>query len=122
MGSYIYILGTIIFTVYGQIIIKWRMLFYKNLPSDSVEKVFFLLKLLLDPFILSGFIAAFVASLFWMVAMTRFEISYAYPFTSLSFVLVFIISIFLFSETISLGKIVGLLLIVAGVIVTSKSV
>jgi len=122
MGSYIYILGTIIFTVYGQIIIKWRMQFYKNLPSDSVEKVFFLLKLLLDPFILSGFIAAFVASLFWMVAMTRFEISYAYPFTSLSFVLVFIISIFLFSETISLGKIVGLLLIVAGVIVTSKSV
>ena len=122
MGSYIYILGTIVFTVYGQIVMKWRMQFYKNLPSDSLEKIFFLLKLWLDPFILSGFIAAFIASLFWMVAMTKFEISYAYPFTSLSFVLVFIISIYLFSETFSIGKIVGLLLIVAGVIVTSKSV
>lgn len=121
MFNYVYILGTILFTVYGQIILKWRMQLYKDLPSGLIDKFYFMLKLLLDPFILSGFIAAFVASLFWMIAMTKFEISYAYPFTSLSFVLVFIISIFLFGETISIGKVAGLLLIVLGVIVTSKS-
>ncbi|KOP71888.1 hypothetical protein AMS60_21605 [Bacillus sp. FJAT-21945] len=121
MGGFIYIIGTIVFTVYGQIVLKWRMQIYNELPVNIVEKVICLIKLLLDPFILSGFISAFIASLFWMVAMTKFEISYAYPFTSLSFVLVFIISIFLFSETVSVGKIIGLLLVVAGVIVTSKS-
>ncbi|WP_313801722.1 EamA family transporter [Cytobacillus sp.] len=121
MGGFIYIIGTIVFTVYGQIVLKWRMQIYNELPVNIVEKVIYLIKLLLDPFILSGFISAFIASLFWMVAMTKFEISYAYPFTSLSFVLVFIISIFLFSETVSVGKIIGLLLVVAGVIVTSKS-
>lgn len=122
MGNFIYIFGTILFTVYGQIILKWRMQIYKNIPNELIEKMLFLFRLLIDPFILSGFIAAFIASLFWMVAMTKFEISYAYPFTSLSFVLVFIISIYLFNESVSTGKCIGLLLIVAGVIVTSKSI
>ncbi|MCT1539290.1 MULTISPECIES: EamA family transporter [Lysinibacillus] len=122
MGGYLYIFGTIVFTVYGQIILKWRMQLYQELPLSLGDKFFFLIKLLLDPFILSGFGSAFVASLFWMAAMTKFELSYAYPFTSLSFVLVFIISIFIFGEGISLGKVVGLLLIIAGVIVTSKSI
>jgi multidrug transporter EmrE-like cation transporter len=122
MNGYLYILGTIIFTVYGQIIMKWRMQFFNNIPPNLLDKLLFLLKVIFDPFIFSGFIAAFIASLFWMAAMTKFEISYAYPFTSLSFVLVFILSIFLFNETISLGKIIGLCLIVAGVIITSRSI
>lgn len=53
--------------------------------------------------------------------MTKFEISYAYPFMSSAFVLVFILSVFLFQETITWQKIIGLLLIVAGIIVTSRS-
>ena len=122
MGGYLYIFGTIAFTVYGQIILKWRMQLYQELPSSLIDKFLFLIKLLLDPFILSGFGSAFVASLFWMAAMTKFELSYAYPFTSLSFVLVFIISIFVFGEAVSVGKVAGLLLIIAGVIVTSKSI
>ena len=121
MGGYLYIFGTIAFTVYGQIILKWRMQLYQVLPSGLVEKFLFLVKLLLDPFVLSGFGSAFIASLFWMAAMTKFELSYAYPFTSLSFVLVFIISILVFGEAVSIGKVIGLLLIIAGVIVTSKS-
>lgn len=121
MSGYLYIVGTIIFTVYGQIVLKWRMSNYSNLPEGLSDKLVFILKLLIDPFIFTGFGAAFVASLFWMAAMTKFEISYAYPFTSLSFVLVFLISIFLFGETVTFGKVIGLSLIIAGVIVTSKS-
>jgi multidrug transporter EmrE-like cation transporter len=119
--SYIYILGTILFTVYGQIIMKWRISKYDSLPLDTIEKILFLTRLLFDPFILSGFCSAFIASLFWMAAMTKFEISFAYPFMSLSFVLVFIFSVFLFGETVTVYKIVGLSLIVLGIFVTSRS-
>lgn len=120
--GYLYIFATIFFTVYGQIILKWRISKYGNLPEGLQEKLIFLLKLLLDPLILSGFVSAFVASLFWMAAMTKFDISYAYPFMSLSFVLVFVLSVFLFQESITPYKVIGLLLIVAGIIVTSRSV
>ena len=53
--------------------------------------------------------------------MTKFDISFAYPFMSGAFVLVFLLSIFLFGEPISWQKTLGLLLIVSGIIVTSRS-
>ncbi|MEN1967469.1 EamA family transporter [Lentibacillus sp. N15] len=119
--GYAYIFGTIFFTVYGQLILKWKIDRAGSLPDGSIDKLIFLFKLLLDPIILSGFLSAFVASLFWMAAMTKFNISYAYPFMSLSFVLVFLLSVFLFQEPVTTQKVVGLSLIVLGIIVTSQS-
>lgn len=118
--AHLYIFGTILFTVYGQLVIKWRIPFHGHLPDASSEKLVFLLKLFLDPFILSGFISAFVASLCWMAAMTKFELSYAYPFMGLTFVVVFISSVFLFSESVTLYKILGLALIVLGIFISSR--
>ena len=119
--GYFYIFGTIFFTVYGQIILKWRINGVGTLPDTFIDKIFFLMKLLFDPWVFSGFFAAFVASFFWMAAMTKFDISYAYPFMSSAFVLVFLLSVILFHEPITWQKIVGLLFIVAGIIITSKS-
>jgi undecaprenyl phosphate-alpha-L-ara4N flippase subunit ArnF len=79
-----------------------------------------LLKLIFDPFVFSGFASAFIASLFWMAAMTKFEITQAYPFMSLAPAVVFVIGVFFFGEAFTIGKIVGLLLIVLGTIVTVK--
>jgi len=119
--GYYYIFGTIFFTVYGQIVLKWKISGAGALPELTADKIIFLIKLLFDPWIFSGFIAAFIASLFWMAAMTKFDISYAYPFMSSAFVLVFLFSVFLFNEPVSWQKIIGLVLIVAGILVTSKS-
>ncbi len=120
--GYFYIFATIFFTVYGQIILKWRINGVGSLPDGLADKIIFLFKLLFDPWIFSGFLAAFIASFFWMATMTKFDISYAYPFMSGAFVLVFLLSVFLFQESISWQKIVGLIFIVLGIIITSRSV
>ncbi|MBT5399360.1 EamA family transporter [bacterium] len=109
---YLYIFGTIIFTVYGQIIFKWRVNHFGDLPGGEHENVTFLLRLIIDPLIFSGFLSALVASLFWMAAMTKSDISYAYPFMSLSFVLVLIIASIVLGKSITISKIVGLSLII----------
>ena len=119
--GYIYIFNTILFTVYGQIVLKWRMSSIDQLPEPFITKTLFLIKLIFDPWMFSGFIAAFMASLCWMAAMTKFDISFAYPFMSLAFVLVLILSVFLFKEPVSWQKIIGLILIISGIIVTSRS-
>jgi undecaprenyl phosphate-alpha-L-ara4N flippase subunit ArnF len=121
VNNYIYILGTLIFTVYGQIILKWRLSSLKIiLPEGLIQKLVVLFKLIFDPFLFSGFLSALIASLFWMVAMTKFEITTAYPFMSLAPVLVFIIGVMLLGETFSIGKVLGLLLIIIGTIVTVR--
>jgi multidrug transporter EmrE-like cation transporter len=76
--------------------------------------------LLLRPWVISGLAAAFGASLFWMAAMTKFELSKAYPFMALNFVLVGLIAVPLFGEVVSPAKITGMLLVVAGLVVLSQ--
>jgi len=118
--GYFYVFGTILFTVYGQLIIKWQMAKAGSLPHAFSEKVIFLLQMFLNPWILSAFLSAFVASLYWMAAMTKFELSHAYPFISLSFVFVLVLSGFFFHESITLPKLLGVMLIMAGIVVGAQ--
>jgi uncharacterized membrane protein len=118
--DYLYIFATIGFTVYGQVILKWRIEKFGSLPDGFVEKIKFLLYLFLDIGILSGFIAGFLASLAWMAAMTKFDLSHAYPFLSLNFVIVLILSGWLLSEPITLQKTLGIALIVAGTMIAAR--
>ena len=118
--GYLYIFGTIFFTVYGQLIIKWQMAKVGSLPDAFSEKIIFLLQMFLNLWILSAFLSAFIASLCWMAAMTKFELSHAYPFMSLSFIFVLVLSGFFFHESITLPKLLGVLLIMAGIIVGAQ--
>lgn len=119
---YLFIFGTLFFTVYGQLILKWRL----NkigfvLPEGGMwEKLLVLLKIIFDPFIFSGFVSAFIASMFWMAAMTKFEITQAYPFMSLAPAIVFLLGVWLLNETFTWGKVIGLMLIIIGVVVTVR--
>lgn len=118
--DHLYVCGCIALTVYGQLILKWRIASYPSMPESATGKAWFLAGLLIDPFIMSGFAAAFIASLFWMAAMTKFEISYAYPFMSLAFVLVFLFSVVFLGEAFTLGKVLGVVFIVTGIVVTVR--
>ncbi len=118
--DYIYIFSTIAFTVYGQLILKWRITDYGSLPSGLIEKLKFLISLLFDPIIFSGFAAAFLASLAWMAAMTKFELSHAYPFMSLNFVVVLLLSGWFLSEPVTHQKAIGVGLIVLGTVVAAR--
>lgn len=121
--GYLYVFLTILFTVYGQVILKWRIsdLNWSLNTTEGIGQIIIsYMKFLFDPLIFSGFVSAFVASVFWMLAMTKFELTYAYPFMSLSPALVFIVGIFVLGETFTIGKLLGLLIIIIGIIVTVK--
>lgn len=119
---YLYVFGTILFTVYGQMVMKWRInKLGFTLPEIGFgDKAIALLKLIFDPFMFSGFVSAFIASMFWMAAMSKFEITQAYPFMSLAPAIVFLLGVFFLNETFTVGKVIGLVLIVIGTIVTVK--
>ncbi|QLF71680.1 EamA family transporter (plasmid) [Peteryoungia desertarenae] len=118
--DYTYILATLGFTVYGQIILKWRISQLGPLPVEFLDKVRFLVAALFDPAIFSGFSAAFLASLAWMAAMTKFDLSHAYPFMSINFVVVLLLSSWVLSEPMSMQKTLGVGLIVFGTVVAAR--
>jgi drug/metabolite transporter (DMT)-like permease len=70
--------------------------------------------------VVTGIIATFLAGVSWMLAMTRFEISYAFPFVSLNYVLILIASIFIFNEPFTASKLLGSMFIITGILIIAK--
>lgn len=116
-----YIVGTIIFTVYSQLIMRWQVSLAGALPVDFMGKVQFIAHLFLNPWIISGLFATLFAGISWMLAMSRFEISYAYPWIGLNFVLMLVFGVLIFDESFNLAKVLGTLLVVAGLIVITQN-
>jgi len=87
---YVYIFITILLTVYGQLIVKWQVSLAGAFPASGWDKTLYLGKLLISPWVISAMAAALLAGMAWMAAMTKLNLSYAYPFMGLTFILVLI--------------------------------
>lgn len=118
--SYFYVACTILLTVYGQLVIKWQVAAAGEFPDTPSGKALFLARLLINPWVISALLAALGAVVAWMAAMTKLDLSHAYPFMSLAFVLVVAGSIWFFHEPLTLAKVVGLALICAGIVIGSQ--
>jgi drug/metabolite transporter (DMT)-like permease len=120
LAEHSYILMTVLFTVYSQLVMRWQVTAAGPLPIDTSGKVGYILNLMLNPWVVSGIFATFLAGVSWMMAMTKFEISYAYPFVSLNYILVLAAGFLLFNEAISATKLAGSALVILGIIVIAK--
>jgi len=118
--SYAYLASAILLMVYCQLVLKWQVTGAGALPDDAADKVWFLVRLLLNPWVVSALAAAFLAALSWMAALTKLDLSHAYPIMSLSFVLVALASAWLLQEPLTGLKIAGVALICLGVAIGSQ--
>lgn len=115
-----FLLLYIVFTVGSQLIMRWRV----GYPASSLaatDRLAFVVSMLMMPWVWVAILCTFLAGVAWMLALTRFELSYAFPFTGVSFVLILIAGAFLFGEHVSMARIAGTLLIVLGLIVVVRS-
>lgn len=119
-SAWVCVLLTIVLTVYGQFIVKWQMLQAGVVPAGTQDRIGYIAKLLLNPWILSAFAAAFLAALSWMLAMTRLPLSQAYPLTALVFICVVLGGAWAFAEPLNAWRITGVALIVLGLVVGSR--
>jgi multidrug transporter EmrE-like cation transporter len=121
--NHLYLLLSISFGVVSQLIIKWQMSAFSFNDYETWQDKFALaFSMLLNPYIIASLILTLLAGVTWMIVMTKFEISYAYPFTLLGLVLVAIFSIVFFGESVNTYKISGIALIILGIAVISMGV
>lgn len=120
--NYLYIILTIIFGVSSQLIIKWRMSTkFMNIPTELGPKLVFLFYAIFDPFIFLSLFLTLLGGISWMIALTKFPLSYAYPFIGLTFLIILISSNLLFNEPFNIYKILGVLFIIIGIFLSSQS-
>ena len=119
--NHLYLLLAISFGVVSQLIIKWQMSAFSFNDYESWQDKFALaFSMFLNPYIIISLILTLLSGVSWMIAMTKFEISYAYPFTLLGLVLVTTFSVIFFGESVNTYKISGIVIIILGIILISK--
>ncbi|MEF3273181.1 MAG: EamA family transporter [Chloroflexus sp.] len=67
--------------------------------------------------IILGFALVFGGAIFWLGVISRVDLSFAYPLLALNYVIILIPSRVLLNEPITLMRLIGALIIVAGVII-----
>jgi len=114
------VLGTILLTTYGQLVLKWQVAIRAPAPFARLDAWPPVLLLLLRPWVISALLAAFGASICWMLAISRLELSRAYPFMALNFLLVCLLAAPLFGEVLTTPKLLGLGFVIVGLIILSQ--
>ena len=79
------------------------------------------LKISLEPYILAGLTCYVLSVAIWIVALSKVDVSVAYPMLSMGYVVNIIAAWYLFGETISPQKIVGIATIILGVYIIARS-
>ena len=115
--NHLYIVATVVFAILSQVIMRWQMGIVGQLPPGIWEKSLFMTRTFFRPWILLAFLFTFLSGVAWM---TKFEISYAYPFTSLNFIIMLALGVLLFGEPFNFNKLIGTFLVISGLIIVTR--
>ena len=111
----------ILFAVISQLLFKYGVgsigqvtLTRNTLPAE-------IWKLATSPYIVMGMALYSVGFLAWLGAMSKFGLSYVYPFTSMNYVLVLLFSWIVFSEPLSPIRWLGVAVIILGIFIAARA-
>lgn len=122
MRGYYYLFFSLFLATYSQIIIKWKVTEAGSIPNTGLyDQVIYLSKLLAKPWILSAFVATFASGILWMSAISILELSRAYPFIGINFVIMFYCGVLLFDENFSWLKLSGTIIVMFGISIITKN-
>jgi len=115
MLAVVTILGSVVIGVVGQLTLKTAMARVGPLGLRGGRARGTATAIALNPLVWAGLSLYGVSMLFWLAGLSRVDLGYAFPFLSLSYVLVLLGSWVLLGESIGRGRLAGVIAICAGV-------
>lgn len=122
MKGIMYLIVCIVINVMGQSSIKYGTRTAGELTLSFSELGSFFAVFFRQPFILLGIFLYAIGAMFWVGVLSRTDLSFAYPMLSISYVLILLISWKFFGEVITVYRLIGIVLICAGLTFLAKSV
>jgi uncharacterized membrane protein len=114
VNAIIIIVISVIFAALGQVSWKLGMNQAGQLAAFNAAS---LSSVLLNPYVLLGFLMYGLSTIFWLIALSKKDLSFVYPFISLTYILVLLMSSLVLKESIGINRLVGTLIILAGIII-----
>lgn len=113
------LLIAICLTVTGEVLLKLGMNAVRADVGAFAASLPVLLRTFTEWRVVLGFALIFSGALFWLGVISRADFSFAYPLLALSYVVALLPARFVIGEDVTLNRIVGALVVVAGAIIIS---
>jgi len=121
MNAIRYIFLSVLLGVVGQLLLKRGMTALGPITLRQSNIFSTIFTVFSQPIVILGASIYLIGSFFWLVSLSKVDLSYAYPFVSLSYVLILISSWLLLNEQISPLRVAGVVVICLGVFLISRS-
>ena len=119
--NFILVLVGVLLNAAAQLCIKQGMNMIGNVSLDAGAVLAMIPRASINPYILAGLACYVVSVLVWMIVLSKVEVSLAYPFLSIGYIVTAFVGYFFMGETLGLYKVLGIVTICAGIGIMFKA-
>jgi len=120
ISNLIFIISSVLLNALAQILLKAGMKQFGNIELKN-NIINTSVSIALNPYIITGFISYGVSIILWLWVLSKVDVSLAYPFQALGYIVVTIVAWLIFQEDITLTRIIALIFISIGLIILAFS-
>ena len=120
LSNFIFIISSVLLNALAQILLKAGMKQFGaiDLKNNIINTC---ISIALNPYIISGFIAYGISIILWLWVLSKVDVSLAYPFQALGYIVVTILAWLIFQEHIGFTRVLALIFISIGLIILAFS-
>ncbi|WP_179404322.1 SMR family transporter [Burkholderia guangdongensis] len=119
--NFLLILAGVMLNAFAQLFLKAGTNAINAMGIDKAKIVASAFKVVFEPHILGGLGCYAFSVIIWIVALSRVQVSVAYPMLSIGYVVNLFMAWYFFGEPISIQKMAGIVVIIIGVYLIAKS-
>lgn len=115
------ILVTVLTNALAQMLLKKGMLMIGQFQLVPEVMPSLVARVLINPYVVAGLLIMVISMGMHLTVLSRVEVSFAYPFLSISYIVVLFAGYFFFAEQLSASRVLGVALICVGTYFIARS-
>lgn len=120
--SFALIISSVSISAFAQLVLKSGVSgprFQDGVTKGGLLEIAWLI--MTSPLIIGGFFLYGAGAIVWLFVLSKTDVSQAYPFVGLGFIITLFFSAVALGETVNAARIIGTLLIIAGIVFIARS-
>lgn len=115
------ILSSVSLNAFAQLFIRKGMLKIGSVSLAFDQLFNMVLAVFTNVYLLSGMFSYGISIILWMIVLSKVNVSLAYPFLSIGYIITTVLAYLFFNEPITFQKVLGIIIICIGVFILTQS-
>lgn len=116
-----FILFTVMTNAAAQLLLKYGMISLGSISFSAETLIQRIFQIVFNPWVFAGLVTFVISMASHLYVLSKVDLSFAYPFLSLAYVMVALLAWWLFNEDLGTLKIAGIIFICIGTILIAQS-